>query len=201
MQFPASARVLISLLFFFLAYPAAPQLTSSSVGISPVSLSETYQRWLEQEVRWIIAPEERTAFVQLTTDRARDHFIEQFWERRDPTPDTPANEFKDEHYRRLAYANEHFGWDKVAGWDTDRGHIYIFYGPPDAIRAEPVSVNGIEGKRTEIWHYTSIEHLRSTADMNVRFIDFCGCGDYRMQGDPTKLDMPHEQNPSLPGSW
>ena len=201
MRFPASVRVFTPLLFFLLACSAVPQVTPSSVESNPVSPAEIHQRWVEQEVRWIITPEERTAFLQLTTDRARDRFIEKFWERRDPTPDTPENEFKDEHYRRLAYVNIHFGWDKVAGWDTDRRRIYIFYGPPDSIRREPVRMNGIESKRTEIWHYNSVEHLKFTADMNVRFIDFCRCGDYRMRSNPTKWDMPVQQRPSLPSGW
>ena len=153
-------------------------------------LPRNYEQWLDQDVRWIIVSEERDAFLRLTSDRDRDRFIEEFWKRRDPTPDTPENEFKEEHYRRLAYANMHFGWGKIAGWETDRGRIYICYGPADAIKDEPVVMQGGIFNHTEIWHYRSVEHLEYTSDMNLRFIDFCGCGDYRLLGNPTKKDMP-----------
>jgi GWxTD domain-containing protein len=157
--------------------------------VSP-ELPTKYEQWLDQDVRWIMSNQERVAFIHLTSDRDRERFIEEFWRRRDPTPDTPENEFKEEHYRRLAYANMHFGWGKIAGWETDRGRLYIFYGPPDTIKDEPTVMAGGGFKNAEIWHYNSVEHLNFTSDMNVRFIDFCGCGDYRMQGNPTRFDMP-----------
>ena len=78
-------------------------------------LGSTYKKWLNQDVRWIITPEEQSAFKQLSNDEERDQFIEQFWLRRDPTPDTPENEYKEEHYRRIAYANEHFPAGKPVG--------------------------------------------------------------------------------------
>src|SRR5208337_3994559 len=99
-------------------------------------LSSTYKKWLNEDVRWIITPEEESTFKQLSNDEERDQFIEQFWLRRDPTPDTPDNEYKEEHYRRIAYANEHFAAG-IPGWKTDRGRIYIMYGPPDEIDAHP----------------------------------------------------------------
>ncbi len=99
-------------------------------------LSSTYKKWLNEDVRYIITPEEMSAFKQLSNDEERDQFIEQFWLRRDPTPDTPENEFKEEHYRRIAYANEHFAAG-IPGWRTDRGRIYIMWGPPDEIDAHP----------------------------------------------------------------
>src|SRR5271157_2943955 len=99
-------------------------------------LSSTYKKWLNEDVRWIITPEELSAFKQLSNDEERDAFIEQFWLRRDPTPDTPENEYKEEHYRRIAYANEHFA-SGIPGWRTDRGRIYIAYGPPDQIDSHP----------------------------------------------------------------
>ena len=85
---------------------------------------------------WIITDEERAAFKQLSNDEERDNFIEAFWQRRDPTPDTEENEYKEEHYQRIAYANEHFAAG-VPGWKTDRGHIYIVYGKPDEIESHP----------------------------------------------------------------
>src|SRR2546430_9505337 len=99
-------------------------------------LSKTYKKWLDEDVRWIISDEERAAFKQLSNDEERDQFIEGFWQRRDPTPDTVENEFKEEHYRRMAYANEHFA-ARIPGCKTDRGQMYIKFGPPDEIESHP----------------------------------------------------------------
>ncbi len=92
-----------------------------------VELSKTYKKWLNEDVVWIITDQERAAFKQLSNDEERDNFIEAFWQRRDPTPDTEENEYKEEHYRRIAYANEHFAAG-IPGWKSDRGRIYIMYG-------------------------------------------------------------------------
>src|SRR5208282_5468082 len=92
-----------------------------------IELSKTYRKWLDEDVRWIITDEEKSAFMQLSNDEERDQFIEAFWQRRDPTPDTEENEFKEEHYRRIAYANEHFAAG-IPGWKTDRGRTYIVFG-------------------------------------------------------------------------
>ena len=94
------------------------------------------QKWLDQDVPYIITPEERAAFKQLSHDEEREQFIESFWQRRDPTPDTVENEYKEEHYRRIAYANEHFA-SGIPGWKTDRGRIYIIHGAPDEIESSP----------------------------------------------------------------
>lgn len=99
-------------------------------------LSKTYKKWLDEDVVYIISDEERKAFKQLSNDEERDQFIEAFWQRRDPTPDTEENEFKEEHYRRIEYANEHFAAG-LPGWKTDRGRIFIMYGPADEIDAHP----------------------------------------------------------------
>ena len=99
-------------------------------------LSKTYRKWLDEDVSYIISDEERKAFKQLSNDEERDQFIEAFWQRRDPTPDTEENEFKEEHYRRIAYANEHFAAG-IPGWRTDRGRIYVMYGPADEIDSHP----------------------------------------------------------------
>ncbi len=99
-------------------------------------LETPYRKWLNEDVAYIITDEERAAFKRLQTDEEREQFIEQFWLRRDPTPDTVENEFKEEHYRRIAYANEHYA-SGIPGWKTDRGRIYITYGPPDEIESHP----------------------------------------------------------------
>ncbi len=100
-------------------------------------LGGVYKKWLDEDVRWIITDEELSAFKKLTNNAERDMFIEGFWQRRDPTPDTAENEYKEEHYRRIAYANEHFAAG-MPGWRTDRGRIYIMYGPPTSIDSHPM---------------------------------------------------------------
>src|SRR5579864_5897835 len=99
-------------------------------------LETPYKKWLNEEVVYIITDEERKAFGRLQTDEERQQFIEQFWLRRDPTPDTEENEYREEHYRRIAYANEHYA-SGIPGWKADRGRIYIMYGPPDEIESHP----------------------------------------------------------------
>jgi GWxTD domain-containing protein len=154
-----------------------------------------YKTWLEQDVRWIITPEEEKAFKSLTNDEERDQFIEQFWQRRNPNPDSPDNEFRDEHYARIAYANEHFAAGKP-GWMTDRGHIYIAFGKPDSIDSHP---SGGEYERPmdegggststfpfEVWHY---RYLASVGDnIDIEFVDTCMCGDYHATIDRSEKD-------------
>jgi GWxTD domain-containing protein len=161
-------------------------------------LGATYKKWLNEDVRWIITPEELSAFKQLSNDEERDQFIEQFWLRRDPTPDTEENEFKEEHYRRIAYANEHFAAGK-AGWRTDRGRIYIVFGPPDEIDAHPsggqynrpMEEGGGETSTYpfETWRYRYIEGLGDKGqEVMIEFVDTCMCGDYHMTIDPNEKD-------------
>jgi len=95
-------------------------------------LATPYKKWIDEDVTYIITPEERSSFLKLQTNEEREEFIEQFWLRRNPDPDSPENTFKEEHYRRIAYANEHFA-SGIPGWKTDRGRIYIMWGPPDEI--------------------------------------------------------------------
>src|SRR5947209_7422833 len=116
--------------------PLTEKQKKSNSKALKIELSKTYRKWLDEDVRWIITDEERSAFKQLSNDEERDQFIEAFWQRRDPTPDTVENEFKEEHYRRIAYANEHFAAG-IPGWKTDRGRIYIMYGPADEIESHP----------------------------------------------------------------
>jgi GWxTD domain-containing protein len=99
-------------------------------------LSKTYKKWLDEDVVYIISDEERKAFKQLSNDEERDQFIEAFWQRRNPNPDSEDNEYKEDHYRRIEYANEHFAAG-VPGWKTDRGRIYIMYGAADEIESHP----------------------------------------------------------------
>lgn len=158
-------------------------------------LSKTYKRWLEQDVGWIITDEERKAFQLLSNDEERDNFIEAFWQRRDPTPDTAENEFKEEHYRRIAYANEHFPAG-IPGWKTDRGRIYIVFGPPDEIESHPSGGTYQrpmdEGGGTtstfpfEQWRYRYIEDIGQ--EVIIEFVDTCMCNDYHMTIDRSEKD-------------
>lgn len=158
-------------------------------------ISQTYKKWLNEDVRWIISPAERKAFMQLSNDEERDQFIEAFWQRRDPTPDTPENEFKDDHYARIAYANEHFSAG-VPGWRTDRGRIYIIYGKPDEIDSHPTggdyerSIDEGGGETTtfpfEDWRYRYIDGLGQ--NIMIEFVDTCMCNDYHMTMDKNEKD-------------
>jgi len=152
---------------------------SDQPTVSRVSqvLPSVYQRWLDEDVRWIITSEERAAFNELSKNEKNDVFVEQFWQRRDPTPDTVRNEYKEEHYRRIAYANEHFA-QAIPGWETDRGRVYILYGRPVRIKADPARGLGDRVKPTLQWHYDSIPGY---AGVDLIFVDVCRCGDYRLE--------------------
>ncbi len=158
-------------------------------------LSKTYRKWLDEDVRWIITDDERSAFMKLATDEERDKFIENFWLRRDPTPDTEENEYKEEHYRRIAYANEHFSAG-IPGWKTDRGRIYIMWGKPDEIDSHPSGgayERPIEegGGSTstypfETWRYRYLEGVGQ--EVILEFVDTCMCNDYHMTIDRSEKD-------------
>jgi len=158
-------------------------------------LGKTYKKWLDEDVRWIITDEERSAFMQLSNDEERDNFIEAFWQRRDPTPDTEENEFKEEHYRRIAYANEHFAAG-IPGWRTDRGRIYIVFGPADEIESHPsggtyerpMEEGGGETSTFpfEQWRYRYLEGIGQ--EIIIEFVDTCMCGDYHMTIDRSEKD-------------
>lgn len=158
-------------------------------------LGSSYKKWLDQDVRWIITDEERAAFKQLSNDEERDAFIENFWLRRDPTPDTVENEYKEEHYRRIAYANEHYAAG-VPGWKTDRGRIYIVFGPPDQIDSHPsggyyTRTQEEGGGETstypfETWRYRYLEGVGQ--EIEIEFVDTCMCNEYHMSIDRSEKD-------------
>ena len=160
-----------------------------------VELSKTYRKWLDEDVRWIITDEERSAFKQLSNDEERDQFIEAFWQRRDPTPDTEENEFKEEHYRRIAYANEHYAAG-IPGWKSDRGRTYIVFGPADEIESHPsggsyerpMEEGGGETSTFpfETWRYRYLEGIGQ--EVMIEFVDSCMCGDYHMTLDRSEKD-------------
>ena len=160
-----------------------------------VELSKTYKKWLNEDVVWIITDQERAAFKQLSNDEERDNFIEAFWQRRDPTPDTEENEYKEEHYRRIAYANEHFAAG-IPGWKSDRGRIYIMYGPADEVDSHPsggsyerpMEEGGGETSTFpfEDWRYRYLEGIGQ--EVIIEFVDTCMCGDYHMTIDRSEKD-------------
>ena len=158
-------------------------------------LTKVYKKWLNEDVIYIISDEERDAFKRLSNDEERDSFIENFWLRRDPTPDTVENEYKEEHYERIAYANEHFPAG-VPGWKTDRGKMYIMYGKPDEIESHPSGGTydrpTEEGGGTtstfpfEQWRYRYLEDIGQ--EVIIEFVDTCMCGEYHMTIDRSEKD-------------
>ncbi|HUA99648.1 MAG TPA: GWxTD domain-containing protein [Terracidiphilus sp.] len=158
-------------------------------------LKGPYKTWLNQDVVYIITDQERKAFLGLSNDEERDAFIEAFWRRRNPDPDSPENTAREEHYRRIAYANEHFAAGEP-GWKTDRGRIYIEWGPPDSIDSHPSGglydrpADEGGGSTTtfpfEVWHYRYLPGLGE--NVNIEFVDTCMCGDYHFTLDPSEKD-------------
>src|SRR6185436_5446456 len=158
-------------------------------------LETPYKKWLDEEVGWIISDEERTAFKRLQTDDERQEFIEQFWLRRDPSPDTEENEFREEHYRRIAWANDRFA-SGIPGWKTDRGQIYIKFGAPDENDSHPSPGPGVRdieeggGNTTffayERWRYRYLDGVGQ--DVIIEFVDKSMTNEYRMTWDPSEKD-------------
>lgn len=158
-------------------------------------LSKPYQKWLDEDVVYIITPEERHAFLHLQTNEEREQFIEAFWQRRNPDPDSPENTFKEEHYRRIAYANEHYA-SGIPGWKTDRGKIYIMWGPPDEVDSHPTGgtwdrpMDQGGGETTtyayEDWRYRYLEGMGENVELE--FVDPTGTGEYHLTMDPSEKD-------------
>lgn len=158
-------------------------------------LATPYRSWINEDVVYIISDEERRAFHGLSTDDERQSFVEQFWLRRDPTPDTEENEFKEEHYGRIAYANERFA-SGIPGWKTDRGMIYIKFGPPDEIDSHPSGGTYQRAQQEgggqsqafpyETWRYRYIENIGT--NIVIEFVDPTMSGEYRLTIDPTEKD-------------
>jgi len=175
--------------------PPDEKLRKKNAKALKQELSKPYKKWLDEDVVYIITDEERAAFKQLSNDEERDNFIEAFWQRRDPTPDTEENEYKEEHYQRIAYANEHFAAG-VPGWRTDRGRIYIVFGKPDEIESHPsggtyerpMEEGGGETSTFpfEDWRYRYIEGIGQ--EVIIEFVDTCMCGEYHMTLDRSEKD-------------
>jgi len=158
-------------------------------------LDSQYKQWLNEDVVYIISPEERNAFLQLDTNEEREQFIEAFWLRRSSNPDLPENDFKEEHYRRIAYTNEHYA-SGIPGWKTDRGRMYIMWGPPDEIDSHPAGgaydrpIEEGGGSTTtypwETWRWRYLEGIGE--NIILEFVDPSGSGEYHLTMDPSEKD-------------
>jgi GWxTD domain-containing protein len=179
--------------------PVQPPVMKKDSSLEPPTaageLPSPYRKWLNEDVAYIITDRERAAYRNLQTDEEREQFITQFWLVRDPTPGTIENEFKEEHYRRIGYANEHFS-TQIPGWKTDRGRVYITYGPPDEIDdhssggayQRPAAEGG--GTTTTFpfqqWRYRLIEGIGT--NVIIEFVDPTMSGEFRMTRDPSEKD-------------
>ena len=158
-------------------------------------IDSQYKKWLNEDVIYIIAPEERRTFLRIQTNEEREQFIEAFWQRRNPDPDSLDNTFKEEHYRRIAYVNEHFP-SGIPGWKTDRGKIYIMWGAPDEIDSHPTGGNwdrpmdqGGGSTSTypyEDWRYRYLEGMGENVE--IEFVDPTSTGEYHLTMDPSEKD-------------
>lgn len=180
------------------AMPAPKKLdkeTKKKMRQTLKELDNAYKQWLSEDVVYIITPEERNAFLQLSTNEEREQFIEQFWLRRSSNPDLPDNDFKEEHYRRIAYANEHYA-SGIPGWKTDRGRMYIMWGPPDEIESHPTGgtydrpmEEGGGSTSTYPWETWRWRYLEGIGEnIILEFVDPSGSGEYHMTMDPSEKD-------------
>ena len=194
-----------------LGFCALVALAQTNDGRLRKELKSGYSKWPDQDVAYILTDAERSAFNGLHNDEEREQFIEEFWRWRDPTPETEENEFKEEHYRRIAYANERFA-SGMPGWKTDRGRLYITFGPPDEIESHP---SGGTYQRTpnegggttstfpfERWRYRYLADIGN--DITVEFVDPTMTGEYRITIDPNEKDalqkVAGHQPPELPNT-
>ncbi len=173
--FPRAILLTAAVVVFAGWLPQVPQRGSvSSQRQTTPREATSYDKWLNEEVVYIISNPERVAFQKLKTDEERTKFVEQFWEQRNPNPGSKENMFKEEFYRRLAYANQHFASDTRAGWKTDCGHMYILYGPPDEIDAHPEN----KPYPFQVWKY---RHIAALGDnVSFTFSDRTRKGDYQL---------------------
>src|SRR6266581_8940612 len=200
-----SGRMAVALLVAFFAVPPslAQKNKNNDSGKDPANktrnvrpeLKKAYKDWLDKDVAYIITDDERKAFKKLETDDERERFIEEFWRRRDPDPDTDENEYREEYYERIAYANEHYA-SGIPGWKTDRGRIYIMWGKPDETESHPSggaynreSYEGGGSTSTypfERWFYRYLPGVGSGVE--IEFVDPTGSGEYRIARNPDEKD-------------
>jgi GWxTD domain-containing protein len=156
----------------FVVVGLLPGLSSAQTPLSP-----KHKKWVDEEVSYIITAKERDVFSKLESDVDRDHFIEEFWRQRDPTPGTPRNEFKEEHYRRIDYANKTFGrGTPFQGWRTERGRIYIILGPPVDVQR----IISSDAYPMELWYYVGNPAWGQASNFRLLFYQRNGGGDYSL---------------------
>src|SRR6266850_4157188 len=204
MSYRRLGRLAVALLALAFAAPSGlAQKSKKDQGQDPSEkprnvkpeLKKAYKDWLDKDVAYIITDEERKAFRKLETDDERERFIEEFWRRRDPDPDTDENEYREEYYERIAYANEHYA-SGIPGWKTDRGRIYIMWGKPDETETHPSggtynreSYEGGGSTSTypfERWFYRYLPGVGSGVE--IEFVDPTGSGEYRIARNPDEKD-------------
>jgi GWxTD domain-containing protein len=178
-----------------IAKPLTPKQLAKKQKALEKELAGPWKKWMSEDVVYIITDEEKQAFKRFKTDEERQQFVEQFWLRRDPSPDTEENEYKEEHYRRIAYANDHYA-SGIPGWKTDRGMIYIKYGAPDEIDSHPsggsyqrpIEEGGGETSTFpfEDWRYRYLEGVGT--NINIEFVDTTQSGEYHISLDPEEKD-------------
>ncbi len=184
-----------TLLFVILSFILSPALLdSASVGNKKKQrLSKKYKKWLNEEVIYIISRNEKKIFKSMTADEQREYFIKSFWKRRDYTPDTALNEFKEEHYRRIEYADKNF-FEGTAGWRSDRGRIYIMFGPADFFESNPSGSSGflfdLSAPTAEfpsvVWTYKYIPGMKTrTSRIDFTFVNYYNSGKYRLVTNPS----------------
>ncbi|MBA2621894.1 MAG: GWxTD domain-containing protein [Acidobacteria bacterium] len=160
-----------------------------------VEVKKVYKDWVNKDVAYIITGDEKKAFGKLANDEERENFIENFWRRRDPNPDTEENEYREQYYERIAYANEHYA-SGIPGWKTDRGRIYITFGKPDSVESHPSggsydrpSYEGGGSTTTypfETWFYRHLDNVGE--GIEIEFVDPTGTGEYRIARSPNEKD-------------
>ncbi len=175
--------------------PTPTEDVSSKVRTVKTEMNEAYKRWVNNDVKYIISDEEKRAFKALQTDEERENFIASFWNRRDPNPDTEENEYREQYYERIAYANEHFA-SGIPGWKTDRGRIYITWGKPDSVESHPTG--GAYDRPTwegggntstypfEIWFYRHLDNVGE--GLEIEFVDPTSTGEYRLARNANEKD-------------
>lgn len=193
-NFALAASIVFTGVSFSFAQEQDPSQKERKV-LSEASVKKVYKKWMSEDVAYIITADEKKAYNKLTTDEERENFIENFWRRRDPDPDTEENEYRDEYFERIAYANEKFA-SGIPGWKTDRGRIYITFGKPDGIESHPSggsydrpSYEGGGSTTTypfETWFY---RHLDGVGDgIEIEFVDPTGTGEYRIARNANEKD-------------
>src|SRR5438552_18286521 len=191
----AFSLLIFSFSMFAQKKPEPPKKQQNSKSAQQELENKALKKWLDEDVAYIITDEEKAAFKALKTDEEREPFIEQFWLRRDPTPETVENEFKEDHYARIAYANERFA-SGIPGWKTDRGRIYILYGKPSEIESHasggtyerPIQEGGGTTSTFpfETWRYRYIEGIGN--EVILEFVDPTMSGEHHMTTDPNQKD-------------